>query len=182
MDVSTDVFDLDLDTNEHYQLQISCRDEVNSIKISSSTYFGARHGLETLFQLIYFDNFKLSFLLPCDVDISDGPYYKHRGVMLDTARYILFFILDKINVIKISLGISSLLTWSRPWLIPWATPRWMCSTGISQILKVFPFILILCLNLLSMGPTVLNRRIIRWNISHFHYKEIIIVCSGRWRK
>ena len=87
IDVSSDVFDLDLDTDEHYQLQISCKHDVNNIKISSSTYYGARHGLETLFQLIYFDNFKFSFLLTCDVDISDGPYYKHRGVMLDTARY-----------------------------------------------------------------------------------------------
>jgi len=106
IDVSTDVFDLDLDTNEHYQLQISCRDEVNSIKISSSTYFGARHGLETLFQLIYFDNFRLSFLLPCDVDISDGPYYKHRGVMLDTARN--FISVDMIKTLIDSMSYSKM--------------------------------------------------------------------------
>ena len=86
IDISSDVFDLNLETDEHYQLQIFCKDDVNNIKISSPTYFGARHGLETLFQLIYFDNFKFSFLLACDVDISDGPYYKHRGIMLDTAR------------------------------------------------------------------------------------------------
>ena len=55
----------------------------------AETYFGARHALETLFQLVFYDSLSLSFLLSCDVAISDGPFYRHRGVMLDTARSVL---------------------------------------------------------------------------------------------
>ena len=87
VEVKTDVLDIDMDTKEDYELSVSCDQNSNNVKIVSETYFGARHAIETLFQMIHFDSYNLSFLVSCDVIISDGPHFRHRGVMLDTARY-----------------------------------------------------------------------------------------------
>ena len=87
VEVKTDVLDIDIDTKEDYELSVSCDQNSNNIKIVAETYFGARHAIETLFQMIHLDPYKFSFLVSCDVTISDGPHFRHRGVMLDTARY-----------------------------------------------------------------------------------------------
>ena len=87
VEVKTDVLDIDIDTKEDYELRVSCDQDINNIKIVADTYFGARHAIETLFQMIHLDSYNLSFLVSCDVTINDGPHFKHRGVMLDTARY-----------------------------------------------------------------------------------------------
>ena len=87
VEVRTDVLDIDLDTKEDYELSVRCDQDANNIQIRADTYFGARHALETLFQMIHLDSYNLSFLVSCDVTISDGPHFRHRGVMLDTARY-----------------------------------------------------------------------------------------------
>ena len=86
LEVQSDTLDLDLDTKEDYELRVRCHEDATNINIVAETYFGARHALETLFQLVFYDSLSLSFLLSCDVAISDGPFYRHRGVMLDTAR------------------------------------------------------------------------------------------------
>ena len=89
LEVQSDTLDLDLDTKEDYELRVRCHEDATNINIVAETYFGARHALETLFQLVFYDSLSLSFLLSCDVAISDGPFYRHRGVMLDTARSVL---------------------------------------------------------------------------------------------
>ena len=86
VEVVTDVLDIDVDTKEDYELRVRCDQDANNIQIVADTYFGARHALETLFQMIFWDSYNLSFLLSCDVTIRDGPHFEHRGVMLDTAR------------------------------------------------------------------------------------------------
>ena len=90
LEVQSDTLDLDLDTKEDYELRVRCHEDATNINIVAETYFGARHALETLFQLVFYDSLSLSFLLSCDVAISDGPFYRHRGVMLDTARSVHF--------------------------------------------------------------------------------------------
>ena len=56
-------------------------------EITAKNYFGARHGLETLFQAMEYDDLPGGgFLMLADLTISDGPAYRHRGVMVDTAR------------------------------------------------------------------------------------------------
>ena len=45
-----------------------------------------RHGLETLFQLVEYDNVAGSYIILNDVRISDRPEFPHRGVILDTGR------------------------------------------------------------------------------------------------
>ena len=86
MSVSTSSLEIDIDTNEKYDLRIICDADSTKIEILAETYFGARHALETLFQLILFDHINEAFVISCDIEISDEPFYKHRGVMLDTAR------------------------------------------------------------------------------------------------
>ena len=56
---------------------------------SAQTYFGARHGLETLSQLITFDSentLEEDLHIPSEVYIKDEPMYPYRGLLLDTSR------------------------------------------------------------------------------------------------
>jgi hexosaminidase len=50
------------------------------------SYYGARHGLETLFQLVEYDDISNNYVILSDVMITDYPEFRHRGIMLDTAR------------------------------------------------------------------------------------------------
>ena len=54
--------------------------------MSAVNYFGLRHGLETLFQLVEYDNVAGSYIVLNDVAIRDRPEFPHRGVILDTGR------------------------------------------------------------------------------------------------
>lgn len=56
------------------------------VLINATTIFGARHGLETLAQLIVFDDFRNKWLMPAEIVVSDAPVFRHRGLLLDTAR------------------------------------------------------------------------------------------------
>ena len=56
------------------------------INLNATSYFGLRHGLETLSQLWEFDDVNRRFLILEQFNIEDRPEFKHRGVMLDSAR------------------------------------------------------------------------------------------------
>ncbi|XP_030756316.1 chitooligosaccharidolytic beta-N-acetylglucosaminidase-like [Sitophilus oryzae] len=77
-----------IDTDENYNLTAVFDEENNVIQVTvnSATYFGARHGLETLTQLVVFDDIRNRILLPSNISISDGPKFKWRGIVLDTSR------------------------------------------------------------------------------------------------
>ena len=67
---------------------------------SAQTYFGIRHGLETLSQLITFDadnSLEEDLHMPSSVTIKDEPMYPYRGLLLDTSRN--YFSIDSIKVI-----------------------------------------------------------------------------------
>lgn len=54
-----DITDITLDTNESYNLQINKSvSEVVQVFVDAANYFGARHGLQTLAQLIVYDNLR----------------------------------------------------------------------------------------------------------------------------
>lgn len=57
-----------------------------NVLISAATIFGARHGLETLAQLVVFDDIRQQLLMPSEFRIDDAPAFPHRGLLLDTAR------------------------------------------------------------------------------------------------
>lgn len=76
---------LTLGTNESYQLLLR---RIGAAKlqaeIRAQSFFGARHGLETLSQLVWWDDTSLRVLT--QAHIIDAPRFAHRGVLIDTAR------------------------------------------------------------------------------------------------
>lgn len=54
--------------------------------ISAANFFGARNGLESLSQLIIFDDLRNEVQMARDVYVVDSPVYPHRGILLDTSR------------------------------------------------------------------------------------------------
>jgi len=80
-----DVDLLSLTTDESYVL--TATDGV--VTIQAPTFFGARHGLETLSQLFLWDEANHKFQLPKMIDIKDAPSKPFRGLMVDTSRQFL---------------------------------------------------------------------------------------------
>lgn len=84
--VSDDNLRLTLDTDESYRIASKHTDYGAQIEIFAATFYGARHGFDTLSQLIVFDDVRNQYLFVRDIEITDSPFYKYRGVLLDTAR------------------------------------------------------------------------------------------------
>lgn len=57
-----------------------------TVRIVAPTVFGIRHGLETLHHLTTPDICEAGLLLIKSARIEDRPAYRHRGILLDTAR------------------------------------------------------------------------------------------------
>ena len=74
-----------LDTDESYTLKVSKNSDIQAF-INAPTFLGARHALETLFQLMEFDRDNQVFLMVDSADIADSPFYSHRGLLLDTGH------------------------------------------------------------------------------------------------
>lgn len=77
---------LTLDTDESYELQLETTDDVTSVTISAPTFFGARHGLETLTQLVEFHEVQQDLMILQSASVYDAPTFKYRGLLLDTSR------------------------------------------------------------------------------------------------
>ena len=56
------------------------------VSIAAPTYFGARHGMETLGQMISYDDMSDTLQIYETAHVEDSPSYSHRGVLLDTSR------------------------------------------------------------------------------------------------
>ncbi|XP_075225458.1 beta-hexosaminidase 2 [Lycorma delicatula] len=87
-------------TDEGYTIALSSGGNQVSVEIEAATVFGARHGLETLSQLItgYELNGRHGLAIVSHARISDKPFYSHRGLLLDTSRNFL-----PLNAIKRTL-------------------------------------------------------------------------------
>ncbi|GBP55572.1 Chitooligosaccharidolytic beta-N-acetylglucosaminidase [Eumeta japonica] len=73
--------------DEGYELRVaSMADEKVNATIFAKNFFGIRHGLETLSQLVLYDDIRDHLLIVRDVTILDRPVYPYRGLLLDTAR------------------------------------------------------------------------------------------------
>lgn len=75
-----------LTTKENYNLEIVGSVNTVFVNISSETFFGTRHALETLSQLIWYDTVDQTLKIVHDLIIEDSPVFPHRGLMIDTAR------------------------------------------------------------------------------------------------
>lgn len=81
--LKSDDVSLKFDTQEDYELSV----QFPASTLTANTVYGALRGIETFSQLIleYSDN-KL-YLHECE--ITDTPYFKHRGILYDTSRHYL---------------------------------------------------------------------------------------------
>lgn len=79
---------LRIGVDETYRINVSSPNNNNTITITidATTIFGARHAMETLTQLIIYDDIRDVFLMRYNVQLEDGPTYSHRGISLDTSR------------------------------------------------------------------------------------------------
>lgn len=87
IDVETDPEPrLRINTEESYHLKIETVNIKVVIKISSASFCGVRHGLQTLSQMILLDQTTGKLITLSNAVIKDAPTYKYRGLMIDTAR------------------------------------------------------------------------------------------------
>nr|XP_045602904.1 chitooligosaccharidolytic beta-N-acetylglucosaminidase-like isoform X2 [Procambarus clarkii] len=75
-----------LDTDESYDLSVQTSGDITKASIVAPTYFGARHALETLSQLVDFQENRDSLMIVTTASITDAPVFKYRGIILDTSR------------------------------------------------------------------------------------------------
>ncbi|XP_050299651.1 chitooligosaccharidolytic beta-N-acetylglucosaminidase isoform X2 [Anthonomus grandis grandis] len=98
-----------LELDESYQLKINeTSDGRVEARVTSQNFFGARHGLETLNQLIIFDDLRDELQIARDVFITDKPAYPYRGVLLDTSRN--FITVEAIKTTLTAMGAAKLNT------------------------------------------------------------------------
>ncbi|XP_053614144.1 probable beta-hexosaminidase fdl isoform X2 [Plodia interpunctella] len=77
---------LRLNTDESYKLVIKPTRTSLEVDITAHSFCGARHGYETLSQLIWFDPYAGSLLALEAATVDDAPKFNFRGLLLDTAR------------------------------------------------------------------------------------------------
>lgn len=88
---------LTMETNEAYELSIvtqvsktrsrqSTNTTMTTVTITADSFFGARHALETLSQLMAWDRTVSSLIMLSEATISDSPAFPHRGLLIDTSR------------------------------------------------------------------------------------------------
>ncbi|XP_045460912.1 chitooligosaccharidolytic beta-N-acetylglucosaminidase [Harmonia axyridis] len=78
---------LTLETDESYNLILAPDDKGKvQVNITAPNFYGSRHGLETLGQLIIYDDLRNKLMVPSTAYIVDKPAYPYRGILLDTSR------------------------------------------------------------------------------------------------
>lgn len=96
--IASDETQLQMTTDESYSMLINTQfpsagggtsttpSSVTSVYITAATFFGARHALETLSQLMAWDDSIDRLIMVTDATISDSPAFPHRGLLIDTSR------------------------------------------------------------------------------------------------
>merc|ERR1712110_190809 len=102
INIASDDLTLNSITMEDYNLTVTGQD----VSISASDYFGARHGIETLFQTIVWDEVSGAYVRLSDIRVEDRPEFPHRGLSLDTVRN--FISIEKIIKVVDSLSFSKM--------------------------------------------------------------------------
>lgn len=97
IDIKAESEDMDLnyDVDEGYTLTIVSSANEIQVTINAKNFFGARHAMETLSQVIVYDELNTKLVVLSAAKIQDEPRFKHRGISMDTSRN--FY---PVNVIK----------------------------------------------------------------------------------
>ncbi|XP_037295010.1 probable beta-hexosaminidase fdl isoform X2 [Manduca sexta] len=75
-----------LDTDESYKINLRPTGNSLTVDITAHSFCGARHGFETLSQLVWLDPYAGSLLILEAATVVDAPRFSFRGLLLDTAR------------------------------------------------------------------------------------------------
>ncbi|XP_037080175.1 chitooligosaccharidolytic beta-N-acetylglucosaminidase-like [Pollicipes pollicipes] len=85
--VDSDIVRLSVNTSEFHQVLINqTQDGDMNVLVYAPTFFGARHGLETVSQLINYDDQHACLQVINMTMLSDAPVYPVRALTIDTAR------------------------------------------------------------------------------------------------
>lgn len=86
--VASDNMRHDLNTIEDYSLFLTPLPDSSEIiaLIGAHNFYGARNALETLSQLMVYDDFNNAFVILDSIGMTDSPTFRHRGISLDTSR------------------------------------------------------------------------------------------------
>ena len=85
--VKSEDLSLTTDTDESYELTASSDGSKSVVvKISANTYYGARHAMETLGQMITYDELSDTLQIYRSATVRDRPSFPHRGILVDTSR------------------------------------------------------------------------------------------------
>ncbi|XP_046621554.1 probable beta-hexosaminidase fdl isoform X3 [Neodiprion virginianus] len=100
-----------LTTDESYNIQVTLKGKLLEAKITGKTYYGVRHGLETLSQMIWWDeaagrNGILRAI--SSASIRDKPTFGYRGLLIDTGRQ--FFAIEELKRVVDGMAASKLNT------------------------------------------------------------------------
>lgn len=80
---------MQIDTDESYKLLLRPKSGPGSslvVDIIARSFCGARHGLETLLQLVWLDIYSNTLMTLEAAKIEDSPRFKYRGLLLDTSH------------------------------------------------------------------------------------------------
>ncbi|XP_070499454.1 probable beta-hexosaminidase fdl [Chironomus tepperi] len=97
---------LTFNTDECYNLTLINEHQTIDVRISANSFFGARNGLATLQQLIWYDDEDELLKIIGSANIADCPKFNYRGVMLDTSRH--YFSVDAIKRTLVAMSHSKL--------------------------------------------------------------------------
>lgn len=78
--------ELNYEVYEGYSMTIISNTNEIKVTINSKNFFGARHAMETLSQVIVYDELNTKLVVIAAANIQDEPRFKHRGISMDTSR------------------------------------------------------------------------------------------------
>ncbi|KAL6267761.1 hypothetical protein P5V15_000830 [Pogonomyrmex californicus] len=102
---------LTLDTDESYKLELVPKGKILEARITGRSYFGVRHGLETLSQLIWWDEAagkQGALRILTRASIEDKPAFSYRGLLVDTGRQ--FFPVEELKRVIDGMAATKLNT------------------------------------------------------------------------
>ncbi|CAG9759902.1 unnamed protein product [Ceutorhynchus assimilis] len=115
VNVANSILILNYKTSEEYSLDITTDSSSKTVTVNiiAVTIFGARHAFESLLQLIETESTadETCFVTLKEVSIQDKPKYKHRGLLLDSARNFLSVEVIKKNIIAMGMSKLNTLHW-----------------------------------------------------------------------
>lgn len=104
----TDDMVLNLDTFEGYNFKITEDNNGVHVAVTAKNFYGARHALETISQLIVYDNIRNEILIVGGAEFEDAPKFKYRGILLDTSRN--YFSVESIKRVIEGMAMTKLNT------------------------------------------------------------------------